>query len=138
MKSFVTGSFIIAIIILSGGVHAQTEGFQSINANQSLARDLFRELIEINTTLNVGCTKAAEAMAVRLKAAGFAENDIRILGPAPQHMNLVVRYRGNGKLKPILIIGHLDVVEALRQDWSFDPFKFIERDGYFYGRVRSI
>jgi len=116
-------------------VQAQSsEGFQSVNANQRLARDLFKELIEINTTLNIGCTKAAEAMAVRLRAAGFAENDISLLGPQPQHMNLVVRYRGKGTLRPILLIGHLDVVEALRQDWSFDPFKFLESDGYFYGR----
>jgi acetylornithine deacetylase/succinyl-diaminopimelate desuccinylase-like protein len=135
MKSFATWSFIIAITIPSVVVHAQTsEGSQSIIAHQRLARELFQELIEINTTLNVGSTKAADAMAVRLRAAGFAENDVIILGPQPQHMNLVVRYRGDGTLRPILIIGHLDVVEALRQDWSFDPFKFFESDGYFYGR----
>ena len=135
MKSFATWSFIIALIIPSVVVHAQTsEGSQSIIAHQRLARELFQELIEINTTLNVGSTKAAEAMAVRLRAAGFAENDVRILGPQPQHMNLVVRYRGKGTLLPILLIGHLDVVEALRQDWSFDPFTFFESDGYFYGR----
>ena len=135
MKLFATWSFIVVIIIPSVVVHAQTsEGSQSIIAHQRLARELFKELIEINTTLNVGSTKAAEAMAVRLRAAGFAENDVRILGPQPQHMNLVVRYRGKGTLLPILLIGHLDVVEALRQDWSFDPFKFFESDGYFYGR----
>ncbi len=135
MKSFVRLSIIVAISMLSAGTRAQTpQGFQAAGANQALARDLFRELIEINTTLNVGCTKAAEAMAARLRSAGFAEDDIKILGPAPQHMNLVVRYRGKGTLKPILLIGHLDVVEALRQDWSFDPFTFLERDGYFYGR----
>jgi len=71
---------------------------------------------------------------LRLRAAGFAEGDVRILGPQPQHMNLVLRYRGKGTLKPILFIGHLDVVEALRQDWTFDPFKFLESGGYFYGR----
>lgn len=135
MKSFVGWSLIIAIIIPSLVVHPQTfEGSQDIIAHQKLARELFQELIEINTTLNVGSTKAAEAMAVRLRAAGFAESDVRILGPQPQHMNLVVHYRGKGTLKPILFIGHLDVVEALRQDWSFDPFKFLESGGYFYGR----
>ena len=135
MKLFVTWSYLIAIILSSVVVHAQTsEGFQSVNANQRLACELFKELIEINTTLNIGCTKAAEAMAARLRAAGFAEKDISLLGPQPQHMNLVVRYRGKGALRPILLIGHLDVVEALRQDWSFDPFKFLESDGYFYGR----
>jgi acetylornithine deacetylase/succinyl-diaminopimelate desuccinylase-like protein len=73
-------------------------------------------------------------MAARLKGAGFAENDVKLLGPQPQHMNLVVRYRGTGVHKPILFIGHLDVVEALRQDWSVDPFTFLESGGYFYGR----
>jgi len=82
MKSFATWSFIVVIIIPSVVVHAQTsEGSQSIIAHQRLARELFKELIEINTTLNVGSTKAAEAMAVRLRAAGFAENDVRIMGP---------------------------------------------------------
>jgi acetylornithine deacetylase/succinyl-diaminopimelate desuccinylase-like protein len=82
----------------------------------------------------MGSTKAAEAMAARLKNAGFPESDVNIVGPQEQHMNLVVRYHGKGKLPPILFIGHLDVVEALPQDWSFDPFKFREIEGYFYGR----
>jgi acetylornithine deacetylase/succinyl-diaminopimelate desuccinylase-like protein len=102
--------------------------------HQRSGRDIFRELIEINTSMTRGSTEAAEAMAARLKAAGFPENDIQLVGPQPQHMNLVVRYRGHGALRPILFICHLDVVEALRQDWSFDPFTFLERDGYFYGR----
>ena len=135
MKSFIKWSLIVAIAIPSVVVHAQTsEGSQAINAHQKLARELFQELIEINTTLNAGSTKAADAMAVRLKAAGFAESDVQILGPQPQHMNLVVRYRGTGVLRPILLIAHLDVVEAKRQDWSIDPFTFLEKDGYFYGR----
>ena len=135
MKPFLTWSLIVALNISSVIIHAQTsEGSQAIIANQRLARELFRELIEINTTFNFGSTKAAEAMAVHLRAAGFAENDVKILGPQPQHMNLVVRYRGKGTLRPILLIGHLDVVEALRQDWSFNPFTFLEKNGYFYGR----
>ena len=72
----------------------------------------------------MGSTVAAEAMAKRLRNAGFPESDISVAGPQPQHMNLVVRYRGKGTQPPVLFIGHLDVVEALRQDWSFDPFKF--------------
>ena len=135
MKPFLTWSLIVALNFSSVTIHAQTsEGSQDIIAHQRLARELFRELIEINTTLNFGSTKAAEAMAVHLRAAGFAENDVKILGPQPQHMNLVVRYRGKGTLRPILLIGHLDVVEALRQDWSFNPFTFLEKDSYFYGR----
>ncbi len=106
----------------------------SLDAHQKLAREIFRELIEINTTTTTGSTRAAEAMAARLRSTGFPATDIHVVGPAPQHMNLVARYRGNGASRPILWIAHLDVVEALRQDWSFDPFTFLEKDGYFYGR----
>ncbi len=101
---------------------------------QKLARDIFRELIEINTTTSKGSTAAAEAMAARLRDAGFTSNDIQITGPDPLYMNLVVRYHGKGTLRPVLFICHLDVVEALPQDWSSDPFTFLEKDGYFYGR----
>jgi hypothetical protein len=86
-----------------------TEGFQSLNAKHQLGRDIFRELIEINTTLNAGSTKAANAMAARLRMAGFPEGDIHVLGPGPQHMNLLLRYRGTGVHRPILFIAHLDV-----------------------------
>jgi len=117
---------------------AQTSGgADAVSPHQKLARDIFKELIEINTTMNVGSTKAAEAMASRLKTAGFPGGDIQIVGPRSQNMNLIVRYHGKGALHPILFIGHMDVVEALRQDWSFDPFTFIEKDGYFYGRGTS-
>ena len=106
-------------------------------ATRKLARDIFQQLIEINTTDSVGSTTvAAEAMARRLLAAGFAAEDVKVLGPNERKGNLVARYRGTGSagLKPILIIGHLDVVEARRADWTTDPFQFIAKDGYFYGR----
>src|SRR5260370_42453332 len=73
-------------------------------------------------------------MAARLSTGGFPEPDVRLVGPQPHHMNLAGRYRGTGKSRPILFIGHLDVVEALRKDWSVDPFTFIEKEGWFYGR----
>ena len=104
---------------------------------RKLAHDIFQQLIEINTTDSVGSTTvAANAMAKRLLAAGFAPGDIKVLGPNSRKGNLVVRYHGTDSagLKPILIIGHLDVVEARREDWSTDPFQFVEKDGYFYGR----
>src|SRR6266853_736669 len=107
------------------------------DATRQLARDIFQQLVEINTTDSVGNnTIAAEAMAKRLLDAGFPANDVSVLGPNERKGNLVARLRGNSAdaLKPILIIGHLDVVEALRSDWSTDPFKFVEKDGYFYGR----
>jgi len=106
-------------------------------ATRQLARDIFQQLIEINTTDSVGSTTvAAEAMAKHLLAAGFAVEDVKVLGPNARKGNMVARYRGTGSggLKPILIIGHLDVVEARREDWTTDPFKFVEKDGYFYGR----
>jgi acetylornithine deacetylase/succinyl-diaminopimelate desuccinylase-like protein len=103
--------------------------------NDARARDIFKELIEINTTDSVGSTTtAAEAMAVRLKAAGFPAADVQVLGPDPRKGNLVARLRGTGGRKALLLLAHLDVVEAKREDWSFDPFTFLEKDGYFYGR----
>jgi acetylornithine deacetylase/succinyl-diaminopimelate desuccinylase-like protein len=102
------------------------------------AREIFRELIEINTTDSVGnVTRASEAVARRLKAAGFPETDVQVIGPNDRKRNLVAVLRGTGTQKPILFIAHLDVVEARREDWSFDPFRFLEKDGYFYGRGTS-
>jgi acetylornithine deacetylase/succinyl-diaminopimelate desuccinylase-like protein len=103
-----------------------------------LARDVYRELIEINTTSSAGnTTTAAEAMAARLRAAGFPNADIQVVGSDPRKGNLVARYRGTGKRKPLLLLAHLDVVEARREDWSIDPFKFVEKDGFFWGRGTS-
>src|SRR5229473_5559402 len=108
---------------------------QGQNQTKQLAHDIFKQLIEINTTGSVGnVTTAAEALAKRLRDGGFAESDIRVAGPNERKKNLVARFRGTGGRKPILFIGHLDVVEALRADWTTDPFEFIEKDGYFYGR----
>ena len=85
--------------------------------NDQRAREIFKELIEINTTDSVGSvTKAAEAMAARLKAAGFADKDIQVLGPDPRKHNLVARYHGTGAQRPLLLLAHLDVVEAKRED----------------------
>jgi len=108
---------------------------QANDATNQLARDIFKQLIEINTTDSVGSTTvAAEAMAKRLRDAGFPASDYYVGGPNPRKGNLVARLRGTGARKPILFICHLDVVEARREDWSMDPFQFIEKDGYFYGR----
>ena len=106
-------------------------------ATRKNAHDIFKQLIEINTTDSVGSTTvAAQAMAQRLLDAGFPKADVAVLGPNDRKGNLVARYRGTpgSKLKPILIIAHLDVVEAKREDWSTDPFQFVEKDGYYYGR----
>ncbi|HST12684.1 MAG TPA: M20/M25/M40 family metallo-hydrolase [Terriglobales bacterium] len=105
------------------------------DATKQLSHDIFKELIEINTTDSVGSvTAAAEAMAKRLRDAGFPESDLQVLGPNDRKKNMVARLRGTGKHKPVLLIGHLDVVEARREDWTTDPFQFVEKDGFFYGR----
>lgn len=102
---------------------------------EPLARDLLKELVEINTTDSSGDnTAAAQAMAKRFRAAGFAEADVEVVVPAPRKGNVVVRLRGEGKARPVLFLAHLDVVEARREDWTMDPFVLNEKDGYFYGR----
>jgi acetylornithine deacetylase/succinyl-diaminopimelate desuccinylase-like protein len=107
-------------------------------ATRRLAVDIFKQLIEINTTDSVGSvTAAAEVMAQRFRDAGFPESDIHVLGPNDRKKNVVVRLHGSGKHKPVLLIGHLDVVEARREDWTTDPFQFVEKDGYYYGRGSS-
>jgi acetylornithine deacetylase/succinyl-diaminopimelate desuccinylase-like protein len=104
-------------------------------APQQLAREVFQQLIEIDTTNSAGDnTKAAEAMAARFRAAGYPASDVQVLVPMARKGNVVVRLRGTGEGRPVLFIGHLDVVEAKRSDWSFDPFVFREQDGYFFGR----
>jgi acetylornithine deacetylase/succinyl-diaminopimelate desuccinylase-like protein len=105
------------------------------DATRQLSHDIFKQLIEINTTDSVGnVSTAAEAMALRFRDAGFPDSDLHILGPNDRKKNLVVRIHGSGKHKPVLLIGHLDVVEARRDDWTTDPFQFVEKDGYYYGR----
>ena len=123
---------LLSIVFLSVAFFAPSQ--DKTTSYEKLAREVFKELIETNTTSRYGSTKAAEAMAARLKAAGFSDSDIQVIGPDQQHKNLVFRLRGEGKFKPVLFICHLDVVEALPKDWSVDPFTLVEKDGYFYGR----
>jgi acetylornithine deacetylase/succinyl-diaminopimelate desuccinylase-like protein len=107
-------------------------------SERQLARSIYKEFIEIQSGFSTGATTpVAEAAARRLKAAGFPDSDIFIGGANPKKANLVVRYHGSGARKPILLLAHTDVVEAKREDWSVDPFQFIERDGFFYGRGTS-
>ena len=107
----------------------------TLEPHQELAREILRELIEINTVDSAGTTVAAEAMARRLLDAGFPAEDVNVVGPNDQKMNLVARLRGRNTGRPaILLLAHLDVVEALPTDWNMDPWTFNERDGYYYGR----
>jgi len=104
--------------------------------DRELARAIFKELVEIKTTHDMGSTIAARAIEQHLLKAGFPSRDVVFVAPAdhPMKGNLVVRYRGKGKAPPVLFLGHLDVVEAKPEDWSVDPFELTEKDGWFYGR----
>jgi acetylornithine deacetylase/succinyl-diaminopimelate desuccinylase-like protein len=106
---------------------------------KALSHDILKELIEINSTHAHGSTAPAQAIAKRLLDAGYPAADVQVLASAdhPIKGNVVVRVHGKGLGKPILFNGHLDVVEALPQDWTVDPFKLTEKDGYFYGRGTS-
>ena len=108
---------------------------QALPPGQQLARDIYKELVEINTVTPTGDTgAAADAMAARLRAGGFTGTDLQVFHPASRKGNLVARIHGTGARKPILLMAHIDVVEARRADWSSDPFKLLEKDGYFYAR----
>jgi acetylornithine deacetylase/succinyl-diaminopimelate desuccinylase-like protein len=123
---------LLFILVCLGTAVAQT---MSPEPEKQLAREIYKELVEIKSGYTTGSTTpVAEAVARRLRAAGFPEADIFVGGAIPTKANLVVRYHGTGQRKPILLLAHTDVVEAKREDWSVDPFQFIERDGYFYGR----
>lgn len=103
-----------------------------------LATGIFKQLVEISTIDSVGTTVAAQAMAKHLRDVGFPAEDIVVMGPEPRHGNMIPRLHGTGAHKPVLLIGHLDVVEAKRSDWTRDPFQFIEKDGYYYGRGTQV
>ena len=128
---------VLAALSASIGANAQTPAItrppQKIEA---LGRDILSELVAINSTQAHGSTSAAQAMAARALAAGFLPADVKLLAPAahPEKANVVVRLRGRGVGRAVLFIAHLDVVEARREDWTFDPFQLTEREGWLYGR----
>jgi acetylornithine deacetylase/succinyl-diaminopimelate desuccinylase-like protein len=122
----------------SGSVTTSAQTTSS-SSDRVLAREILRELIEIPTTQADGGTpRAAQAMAARLVDAGFPREDVQVLGPDPRTANLVARLRGRNPRAPaLLLMAHIDVVPARREDWSVDPWTFLERDGWFYGRGTS-
>ena len=125
----------LCVGLIAGASEAQQASLDA--PTRDLAREIFQQLIEINTTDSAGSvTAAAEAMRSRLLDAGFDAKDVVVLGPNDHKGNMVARYRGKvgGTKRPVLIIGHIDVVEAKREDWTTDPFVFTEKEGYFYGR----
>ncbi len=121
--------------VLLAAAAATPAGTFSPEPDQKLVRAVYEELVNINTSYSTGqTTPAAEAVARRLIAEGFAKEDVVVLGAAPHKANIVARYRGTGTARPLLLLAHLDVVEAKPSDWSIDPFTLVEKDGYFYGR----
>lgn len=130
----------LALVLAATFGRANPLPAQQLNPSQQFAKEIYKELLEINTSnMTSGTTPAANAMAKRFRDAGFPEQDIFLGGVRADKHNLVVRYHGKGGAnapKPLLLLAHIDVVEALKSDWSpdLDPFKFIERDGYFYAR----
>src|ERR1700730_2637286 len=126
---------LLAVTLFAAHLQAQSTAMDP--ATRQLAHDVFKQLIEINSTDSIGSTTAAaHTQRKRLLDAGFPAADVVILGPNPRKGNLVARLRGRpgSTLKPALIICHTDVVEAKREDWTTDPFVFTEKDGFFYGR----
>ncbi|MFC3109759.1 M20/M25/M40 family metallo-hydrolase [Undibacterium arcticum] len=120
----------LTLAALSTAASAQTS-----TPEQQRYHDIYRELVEINTTHSVGdTTKAARAMEKHLLDAGFAASDIQVLEPFPRKGNLVLRFKGNGSKQPLLLLAHIDVVEAKREDWKSDPFQLQETGGYFTAR----
>lgn len=133
VRSAATGVFVALVALAPCPARAQPAPLPAV---QREAREVLAELININSSSNtLGVGKAARAMAARLTAAGYPAGDVTVIGPSPEMMGLVVRLRGrNASRKPILLMAHLDVVTALRADWTFDPFTFRELDGWYYGR----
>jgi acetylornithine deacetylase/succinyl-diaminopimelate desuccinylase-like protein len=126
----VTAMMVACLASLAEPVHAQT-----LTPQQQMAVDIYKEIVEINTVTATGDTgRAADAMAARLRAGGLPAADVRVLSSGPRKGNLVARLHGTGALRPLLLIAHIDVVEAKPEDWDFDPFRLQEVDGYFRGR----
>ena len=132
LRSVAIGALAAALVATS--VQAAPPAPRSPADSEQLARSIFAELVGLNTTHAIGSAKATDALAARFLAAGVPAEDIFVGGPRPDKMNIVVRFHGRGKGKPVLFNAHLDVVEAIRETWSVAPFVLTEKDGFFYGR----
>jgi acetylornithine deacetylase/succinyl-diaminopimelate desuccinylase-like protein len=134
MNSWTIRGLFGAVLLTSGATTAAGQAV-TLEPHQELAREILRELIEINTVDSAGTTAAAQAVEARLLDAGFTSEDVHVVGPNDRKLNLVARLRGSDSGKqPLLLLAHLDVVEALPTDWNMDPWTMNERDGYYYGR----
>ncbi|MYN29306.1 M20/M25/M40 family metallo-hydrolase [Duganella levis] len=125
----------LGVLTAAGAAHGA-----ELTSVQQQMRSIYQELVETNTTNSVGsCTVAAQKMGKRLKAGGFKDSELQMIIPpgGPQKGNLIARLKGDGSKKPLLLLAHIDVVEAKREDWERDPFKLVEENGMFYARGSS-
>lgn len=132
-----TLSRLACVLLALAGLAAPHAFAQSLTPAQQELRSVYQELVETNTTNSTGsCTVAARAMAARLKGSGFTDAELQVIVPpgGPAKGMLVARLKGSGAKRPLLLVAHLDVIEARREDWTRDPFKLVEEDGYFYAR----
>ncbi|MEP7088138.1 MAG: M20/M25/M40 family metallo-hydrolase [Gemmatimonadota bacterium] len=134
IRAFAAAAWLTGVLLAPAVARAQS---MTLTPDQQALHDIYKELIETNTEDSAGVgsvTKAAEQIAARFRAAGYPESDIKLLGPTADKHAVVLRLHGTGARKPLLLLAHLDVVMALPTDWTTDPFKLVEKDGYFYGR----
>jgi acetylornithine deacetylase/succinyl-diaminopimelate desuccinylase-like protein len=134
IRAFAAAAWLGAVTLSPLAARAQS---MTLTPDQQALHDIYKELVETNTEDSAGVgsvTKASEQIAARFRAAGFPESDIHLLGPTEDKHAVIVRLHGTGTKKPILLLAHLDVVMALPTDWSTDPFKLVEKEGYYYGR----
>ncbi|MDA2939101.1 M20/M25/M40 family metallo-hydrolase, partial [Acidobacteria bacterium AH-259-A15] len=129
MRAFAT---VVSLATVGPSLCAQSVAVEQ--HHRGVAREILKQLVETRTVTRDGTRTAADWAAQRLLQEGFPESDVHVVGPESKVGNVVARLRGNGSKRPLLLMAHLDVVEALREDWSIDPFTFLERDGFFYGR----
>ena len=131
-NKFLLSKLVFVFLLCAGSLCAQNTRPE---AERKLAHNIYKEFVEIQSGFTTGATTpVADAAAARLRTAGFSDSEIFLGGANPRKGNIVVRYHGTGARKPILLLAHIDVVEAKREDWSMDPFQLLERDGFFYGR----
>jgi len=122
-------------VVLAAGIPFEAVAEEDPNV---LAREIYSALIAFpSTESHGGSAEIAKYAADLLLEAGFSEKDVQVMGPSPEVAGVLARFRGRGDREPVLMLAHLDVVEALPEDWSMPPFELTEKDGYFYGRGTS-
>lgn len=136
------GALAVSLMALAGAApNTPLPGPMPPADNQKLAHDIFRDIVEVRSVHNVGTKGVADILVRYLKGNGFSDSEISVVPETkyPHQVNVVVRVKGKGRGKPVMWMGHMDVVDARKEDWTpgLDPYKFTQKDGYFYGRGTS-